>query len=246
MKVAFRIFRFNPETDKEPHYDNFAIEASPNDRVLDCLNRVRWEQDSSLAFRMSCAHGICGSDGLTINGAPALACQKLVKDYSHSKEILVEPLKFFRVVKDLNVDMDPFFERVKRILPEVSPQELRAVGKYMVERLQTIGERSLFDDAVKCILCGCCLAACPVNLKEDPAFVGPAAILRAHRYLFDSRVRSGEERMRILEEPHGIWNCRSYYQCTRVCPKKIKVTEAILRTKKKILQELRPKQRQEG
>ncbi len=112
MKVTFKVFRFNPETDKTPHYDVFTVEANPNDRILDCLNRIRWEQDSSLAFRMSCAHGICGSDGLTINGSSALACQKLVKDYDYSKEIMVEPLKFFPVIKDLNVDMEPFFARM--------------------------------------------------------------------------------------------------------------------------------------
>jgi succinate dehydrogenase / fumarate reductase iron-sulfur subunit len=245
MKVNFKIFRFNPETDKTPHYDVFKVEASPNDRVLDCLNRIWWEQDSSLAFRMSCAHGICGSDGLTINGSPALACQKLVKDYDYSKEIAVEPLKFFPVEKDLNVDLEPFFSRIKAIHPETHQPEMLAEDTTAVERVQTVEERSLFDDAVKCILCACCVAACPVNLKEEPEFVGPAALLRAQRYIFDSRTRDTPERMRVLEKPHGVWSCKSYYQCTRVCPKKIRVTEAILQTKKKILQELHPKQKQE-
>ena len=96
MNVALKVYRFNPETDKEPHYDVFAIEAEPNDRILDCLNKIRWKQDSTLSFRMSCAHGICGSDGLTINSQSALACQKLVKDYDFTKEILIEPLKYFQ------------------------------------------------------------------------------------------------------------------------------------------------------
>ncbi len=244
MKVAFKVFRFNPETDKEPHHDLFMVDATPNDRVLDCLNRIRWEQDSSLAFRMSCGHGICGSDGLTINGSPALACQKLVKDYDYSKEIVVEPLKFFPVEKDLVVDLEPFFARIKAINPETTkPEPLALEAK--TEQNQSIEERSLFDDAVKCILCACCVSACPVNLKEDPAFLGPAALLRAQRYIFDSRTQDSVERMRVLEKPHGVWSCKTYYQCTRVCPKKIRVTEAILSTKKKILQELRPKQ-QEG
>ena len=110
MKVKLKIYRFNPETDKEPHYDTFTVEAEPNERILDCLNKIRWEQDSSLAYRMSCAHGICGSDAVTINGIPALACQKLVKDYENTQELLVEPLKYFPIIKDLTVDMEPFFK----------------------------------------------------------------------------------------------------------------------------------------
>lgn len=245
MKVAFKVFRFSPETDQTPHHDIFAVEASSNDRILDCLNRIRWEQDSTLAFRMSCGHGICGSDGLTINGSPALACQKLVKDFDYSKEIVVEPLMFFPVVKDLVVDMEPFYAQIKAIHPETSkPEVLAAEGAG--ERIQSMENRTLFEDALKCILCACCVSACPVNLKEDPAFLGPAALLRAQRYIFDSRAKDSIERMRILEKPHGVWSCKSYYQCTRVCPKKIRVTEAILRTKKKILEELHPKPEQEG
>jgi succinate dehydrogenase / fumarate reductase iron-sulfur subunit len=243
MEVKFRIFRFNPEADKAPHYDMFTVKAELNDRILDCLNKIRWEHDSSLAYRMSCAHGVCGSDGVTINGSPALACQKLVKDYDYKREIVVEPLKFFPVVKDLIVDMEPFFERTKA----VSPDKIENASAVVMdrERTQTPEERSLFDDAVKCILCACCVAACPVMLKEEPDFIGPAAVLRAQRYIFDSRVTDTAERMKVLEKPHGIWSCKSYYRCTQVCPKKIKVTEAILKTKKKILQQLHPKKEQE-
>jgi succinate dehydrogenase / fumarate reductase iron-sulfur subunit len=241
VKVKFKIFRFNPETDEQSHYDVFTVKANVKDRILDCLNKIRWEQDSSLAYRMSCAHGICGSDGLTINGSPALACQKLVKDYDYAKEIVVEPLKFFTVVKDLIVNMEQFFERIKAISPVRI--ERSSTGVINKEHTQTPEERRLFDDAIKCILCACCIAACPVTLKEEPDFIGPAAILRAHRYIFDSRVTDSEERMKVLEKPHGIWSCKSYYRCTQVCPKNIKVTEAILKTKKKILQQLHPKKK---
>ena len=237
MKVKLRVFRFDPENDKSPRHDVFTVEASPNERILDCLNRIRWEQDSSLAFRMSCAHGICGSDGLTINGVPALACQKLVKDYDYSKEILIEPLKGFKVIKDLNVDMEPFFEKIRTIQPQNAQPTASATDATAKERSQNINERALFDDAIKCILCACCVAACPVVLKEDIEFVGPAALLRAQRYIFDSRTGDVAARMTILEKLHGIWSCKSYCKCTVVCPKKIKVTEAILKTKKKILQE---------
>jgi succinate dehydrogenase / fumarate reductase, iron-sulfur subunit len=239
MKVNLKIFRFNPELDKEPHYDTFSVEANPNDRILDCLNKIRWEQDSSLTYRMSCAHGICGSDAVNINGMPSLACQKLIKDYDITHELLIEPLKFFPVIKDLTVDMEPFFRRIKAINP--NPTTGSHVDPVNNERLQSVEERKRIDEAVKCILCGCCVAACPVILEQEPKFIGPAAILRAQKYIFDSRITDKTDRMRIMEKPYGIWGCKSYYMCTLVCPKKIKVTEQIIKTKKKIIQELHSK-----
>ena len=244
MKVKFKVFRFNPETDEASHYDVFTVNAGLNDRILDCLNKIRWEQDSSLAYRMSCAHGICGSDGVTINGEPALACQKLVKDYDYTREIVIEPLKFFRVIKDLNVEMEPFFERMKVIQPDENETMLTA-GTLEKEHIQSVEERNLIDDAIKCIMCACCVAACPVMLEKEPEFIGPAAILRAQRYIFDSRLADATRRMMIMEKPHGVWSCKTYYRCTQVCPKKIKVTEAILKTKKKILQQLHTKKETE-
>ena len=239
MMVKLKIFRFDPQNDKEPHYDGFTVDAKPTDRLLDCLNKVRWEQDGSLAYRMSCAHGICGSDGMTINGVSALACQKLVKDYDADKEILIEPLSVFPVVKDLVVDMEPFFEREKSVHPPsgISLTEAEE-GK---EHLQTVEQRLQFDDDIKCIMCACCVSACPVNQKEDPLYVGPAAIVRAHRYIFDSRVKDMLERLQIMDKPHGAWSCKSYYKCTQVCPKEIQVTKRILEVKRKILDELQSK-----
>ena len=239
MNVKLKIFRFDPLIDKEPHYDTFVVEAKSTDRLLDCLNKVRWEQDGSLAYRMSCAHGICGSDGMTINGVSALACQTLVRDYEAEEEILIEPLSVFPAVKDLVVDMDEFFAREKSVHPSdgislTEPEE----GK---EYPQTIEQRLQFDDDIKCIMCACCVSACPVNQKEDPAYVGPAAIVRAHRYIFDSRMKDTLERLQILDKPHGAWSCKTYYRCTIVCPKAIQVTKHILEVRRKILDELRPK-----
>lgn len=235
MKVTMKVFRFNPKAEDEPHYDIFNVEAEPNERILDCLNKIRWQQDSTLSFRMSCTHGICGSDGLTINNQAALACQKLVKDYDYSREILIEPLRYFDVIKDLIVDLKPFFNRIKSISPEIS-QNI-ALDTNEAERIQSTEERSIFDDALKCILCGCCYGACPVMTEQDQEFVGPAAILRAQRYIFDSRITDKKERLDVMRKPHGAWGCKSYYMCTVVCPKKIKVTEAILKTKKKIIEQ---------
>lgn len=117
MIMKFRIFRYDPDKDDEPYYQSYEVEASPKDRILDCLNRIRAEKDSTLSFRMSCGHGVCGSDGMRINGTSALACQKLVKDFDENEEILIEPLQVFRVVKDLVVDMEPFFERYYSVKP---------------------------------------------------------------------------------------------------------------------------------
>ncbi|MGZ4849993.1 MAG: succinate dehydrogenase/fumarate reductase iron-sulfur subunit [Candidatus Bathyarchaeia archaeon] len=238
MKIKMKIHRFNPETDKVPYYDVFEVDAQANDRILDCLNKIRWEQDSTLSYRMSCAHGVCGSDAVSINGIPALACQKLVKDYDYSKELVIEPLKYFPVIKDLIVDMRLFFRRIKAIQPN-TPQQLTD-DLPEKERLQSVDERSRIDDAIKCILCGCCVAACPVILEQEPQFIGPAALLREQKYIFDSRATDVIERMRVLEKPYGIWGCKSYFMCTIVCPKNIKVTEAIIKTKKKIIRELHP------
>ena len=238
MKVTLKVYRFNPDTDTEPHYDTFNVEAEANERILDCLNRVRWQQDSTLSFRMSCAHGICGSDGLTINNQAVLACQKLVKDYDYSKDILIEPLRYFKVVKDLIVDLKPFFERINSTSPK-TPQN-SVLDPLEAERIQSTEQHSRFDDALKCILCGCCYGACPVMTEQDQEFVGPAAILRAQRYIFDSRTTNQTERLAVIQKPHGVWGCKSYYACTVVCPKNIKVTEAILKTKKKIIEQLQP------
>jgi succinate dehydrogenase / fumarate reductase iron-sulfur subunit len=239
MRVELKIFRFDPKIDKDPHYDKFTVEAKSTDRILDCLNKVRWEQDGSLAYRMSCAHGICGSDGMTINGVSALACQKLVQDFKTSNEILIEPLSVFSVLKDLVVDMKPFFEREKSIHPNEGIAFFES--NLEKEHLQNPEERAKFDDDIKCIMCACCVSACPVSQKEDRAYVGPAAIVRAHRYIFDSRVKDKLERLAIMDKPHGAGSCKGYYKCTQVCPKGIQVTKHIFEVKREILAQLHPK-----
>jgi succinate dehydrogenase / fumarate reductase iron-sulfur subunit len=176
---------------------------------------------------------------MTINGVSALSCQKLVRDYDTDKEILIEPLSVFQVVKDLVVDMEPFFEREKLVHPPGGINLANAEeGK---EHLQTVDQRLQFDDDIKCIMCACCISACPVNQKEDPQYVGPAAVVRAHRYIFDSRVRDMLERLKIMAKSHGAWSCKSYYKCTQVCPKEIQVTKHILEVKRKIIEELQSK-----
>jgi len=160
MKVSVRILRFDSEKDKKPYWQQFEVEAEPTDRVLDLLHYIRDEHDGTLAFRRSCGHGICGSDAMVINGKNRLACKTLVKDLK--QPITIEPLKGFRVIKDLIVDMEPFFAKYRAIMPYLINDE----PPPPTERLQSPEERELFDDTTKCILCACCtLAARPVALS---------------------------------------------------------------------------------
>ncbi len=227
MQVTLRIRRFNPETDARPHLETYPVEADPNDQVLDLLNRVKWYQDGTLAYRRSCGHGICGSDAMRINGVNHLACKVLVKTLGD--QIIVEPLLGLRVVKDLIVDMEPFFEHYRSVLPflvndEPAPER---------ERLQSPAERARFDDTTKCILCAACTTSCP-SFWADDEYVGPAAIVQAHRFVFDSRDRAAPERLRILADQMGVWRCRTAFNCTAACPRDIHVTQAIAEVKKAI------------
>jgi succinate dehydrogenase / fumarate reductase iron-sulfur subunit len=222
--TLFKIFRFTPEHDKEPRYETYNLKVDPNTRILYCLNIIRDEFDPSLSYRWSCSHGICGSCGVTINGLATLACQKLVKHYKH--EIKIEPLGFFPIVKDLIVEMDIFFERIKNIHPENWGKISPVTASRQLHQSQA--EYNQIVDAIKCVMCGCCTAQCPVTREEEPEFIGPAAVLRAKRYIFDTRLLYKNERRQIIGEPHGVWSCKTYWQCTRVCPKGIQVTRNIL------------------
>lgn len=229
MVVRLKIFRFDPESDEKPYYRHYEVEAEPTDRLLDCLNRVRWEQDPTLSFRMSCGHGVCGSDGMKIDGVCALACQKLVK--SLGPEVLVEPLPVFRVIKDLVVDLEPFFEKYHSIRPHLVAKAPPPGD----ERRQSPDEIDRLEDAVRCILCACCTSSCPVNQNpETEDYVGPAALVRAFRYLFDSRDEAALERIALLDRKDGAWGCRTLWKCTEVCPKEIPVTRLIGQIKRKI------------
>jgi len=237
LRCNFKVFRFDPSKDKEPYYRNYTVEAQPGDRILDCLNTIRWEQDPSLAFRWSCAHGVCGSDALKINGASALACQKLVKNYT-TTDFLIEPIPVFPLLKDLIVDMEPFFKIYHSIKPYLISQE----PPPETERIQKPEERKMIEDTIKCISCACCTSSCPVNLGENTDYIGPAALVKAHRYIFDSRDTTMIDRCVSLNSYDGAWGCKTYFYCTDVCPKSIKVTSAITRVKQEIVKLKRAKQ----
>ena len=235
MEVRLKIFRYDPEHDEKPSYRSYTLAAEPFDRLLDCLNRIRWEQDPTLAFRMSCGHGVCGSDGMRIDGICGLPCQKLVSAFDH--EVLIEPLPVFRVIKDLVVDLEPFFQKYRSMKPFLITQE----SPPEKERIQSQEEQKGFEDAIRCILCACCTASCPVNQREETAaYAGPAALVRAFRYLFDSRDEGSAERLALLDRKEGAWGCQTLWKCTQVCPKEIPVTKEIGRIKKRIYEARKP------
>jgi len=230
MQVTLKVFRYNPETDSQPHYDTFTLEAEPTDRVLDLLEKAKGYQDGTLSFRRSCAHGVCGSDAMRINGSNRLACKTLVKDLG-TDHITVEPILGLPVVKDLIVDMEPFFDHYRTVMPYfVNDEPLPADGK---ERLQSPEERARFDDTTKCILCACCTTSCP-TFWANGQYLGPAAIVNAHRFIFDSRDRAAAERLEILATRSGVFACRTAFNCTEACPREIKITQAIAEVKQAI------------
>jgi len=222
MRVHLRIRRFNPEADEEPHWEEYRVDAEPTDRVLDLLHQVKWFQDGTLTFRRSCAHGVCGSDAMLINGRNRLACEYLVRDAG--SRISVEAIRGMPLVKDLLVDLDGFWEKYKQVMPFLVNDEVPADGR---ERLQSPEERARFDDTTKCILCAACTTACPV-FWTNPDYVGPASIVNAHRFIFDSRDRAGEERLEIMADADGVWRCRTVFNCVEACPRGINITGAIL------------------
>jgi succinate dehydrogenase / fumarate reductase iron-sulfur subunit len=232
MKIQVEIRRFNPEKDKEPHFQKFEVEAEPTDRLLDALMKIKRVQDPSLGLRKSCAHGVCGSDAMIINGKEGLACKTLIKDVAESEgaTVRVEPLRVLRVERDLMVGQAPFFKAYRQVKPYLinpSPPQDK-------ERLQSPEERKKYDDATKCILCAACYSACPVKQEKNPRYLGPAAIVQASRFIEDSRDQGLDERVPTLDYPDGVWPCESLFECTRVCPRGIKVTKLINLTKKEI------------
>jgi succinate dehydrogenase / fumarate reductase iron-sulfur subunit len=232
MQAKLRIRRFNPETDKKPWWGEYTlVDVLRTDTVLDLLHRVKWEQDGTLTLRRSCAHGVCGSDAMRINGANALACKTLVKELGVKNDVVkiqVEPILGLRVEKDLLVDMEPFFDHYRSVMPYfITDAPVPADGR---ERLQSPEDRARFDDTTKCILCAACTTSCP-SFWSDGRYVGPAAIVQAHRFIFDTRDDGTSERLDVLADTFGVWRCRTIFNCTNACPREIKVTEAIAEVK---------------
>lgn len=227
MNATITVRRYQPEERDEPYYEDFEVDVEPTDRVLDALNHIKWHVDGTLALRRSCQHGICGSDAMRINGENRLACKTLMEEVGD--EVTVEPLMGFEVEKDLIVDFEDFFE------------QMREVGAYQMtdseppdrERVQSPEEYERYEETSKCIMCGACTGGCP-SFWPNPDFVGPAAIVQAHRFIFDSRDEGTEERLVELDRRDGAWACRTIFNCTKACPVDIQVTKAIGEVKQAI------------
>jgi succinate dehydrogenase / fumarate reductase iron-sulfur subunit len=234
VTVTVRIHRFNPEVDEEPHWESYEVPASPTDRVLNLLHHIKWYIDGTLSFRRSCAHGVCGSDAMRINGVNRLSCKVLMKDLlepgGKKTTLTIEPIKGLPVQKDLYVDMEPFFEAYRAVQPYL----MNYGNTPTRERIQSQADRDRFDDTTKCILCAACTTSCPVYWS-DGSYFGPAAIVNAHRFIFDSRDDAAEERLDILNDTEGVWRCRTTFNCTDACPRGIQITKAIQEVKRALL-----------
>lgn len=227
-RAHIKIKRYQPEQNAEPYWQEFSLEVEGTDRLLDALNKIKWTQDGTLTFRRSCAHGVCGSDSMRVNGRNRLACKLLMADVG--TRVTIEPMLGFPVVRDLVVDMDPFFNKYEKVKPYLINEEPAP----HTERRQSPEERARYDETTKCILCGACTGSCP-SVWANPDWVGPASIVNAHRFIFDSRDRGAAERLDILGDRNGVWRCRTIFNCSEACPRGIHVTEAIEEVKRAIV-----------
>ena len=228
MEIKVRIKRFNPEKDTRPYWAEYTVKAEATDRVLDLLESIKDDQDGTLAYRRSCAHGVCGSDAMMIDGLNRLACKVLVKEIGRA--VKIEPLRGLPVIKDLIVDMEPFFARYRAIKPYLINNE----APPPTEWIQSPEQRTHFDDTTKCILCAACTTACPAYWANNH-YIGPASLVQAHRFIFDSRDRGAADRLEIINAREGVWRCRTMFNCVEACPRDINITKAIGQIKKALL-----------
>jgi succinate dehydrogenase / fumarate reductase iron-sulfur subunit len=224
-EYTFRIERFDPERDHSPHWEEFRVKMGPTERLLDGLLKIKDTLDGSLTFRRSCAHGICGSCAMKINGKNGLACQTLIRDMPGT--ITLEPLPHYPLIKDLVVDMKPFFHKNEKILPYLINNEPPPER----ERTQNPDDQHKILESITCIMCGSCTSSCP-SFWTDREYLGPSALLKAYRFIFDTRDRASDERLSIITQRHGLWRCHSIYNCVEVCPKEIDITSHITELKR--------------
>ena len=221
MTLTVKVKRYDPEKDARPRWEEFQVPADPMDRALDLLHYIKWHLDGSLSFRKSCAHGICGSDAMKINGENKLACSILIQDMGlkDGDTVTFEALPAAPIVKDLVIDQSRFFDKYRAVMPWLihdgpTPEK---------ERFQSPEQHAVIEDATKCIMCGACTHSCP-STWADPDYLGPAAMLKAYRYVFDSRDTEAEERLKVVDSKDGLWKCYTIFNCVQACPKGIDIT----------------------
>ena len=218
------VYRYNPETDLQPRMQDYNVDLPPGKdmMVLDLLQLVK-DQDQSLTYRRSCREGVCGSDGMNINGRNGLACITHVSEIVKNGKVVLRPLPGLPVVRDLVVDMTAFYKQYERIKPYLQNDEPPPA----IERLQSPEDRAKLDGLYECILCACCSTSCPSFWWNPDKFVGPAGLLQAYRFLADSRDTHTTERLAELEDPFSVFRCRGIMNCVSVCPKGLNPTKAI-------------------
>lgn len=230
-KFTIEVLRYDPDKDKEAYYETYEV---PNERpgmlILEALNYIKWNLEPTFTFRRSCREGVCGSDGVNVNGVNMLACLTKLDDIG-SDHITIQPLPGMPVMRDLVVDVEDFFTKfitVKPFLIRKSPTPYR-------EYYQSEEDRKKIDGLYECILCGCCSSSCP-SYWADKDYLGPNAFLRAWRYLVDTRDEGADERLAILNDKHGVWRCHTIYNCVEACPKELNPTKAIVGIRKMLLE----------
>lgn len=219
--MKFSIYRFNPDTDKDPYMQDYDIELASDTRMLlDAILQIK-QLDDTLSLRRSCREGVCGSDAMNINGKNGLAC---ITPLAGIKEpVVLRPLPGMPVIRDLIVDMTQFFEHYNSVKPYLVNNDPPPV----TERLQSPEDRAKLDGLYECIMCGACTAACPSFWWNPDKFVGPAGLLTAYRFIQDSRDQAQEERLENLEDPYRLYRCHNIMNCVDVCPKGLNPSKAI-------------------
>ncbi|MDH5326504.1 MAG: succinate dehydrogenase iron-sulfur subunit [Gammaproteobacteria bacterium] len=233
MEMKFSIYRFNPETDSKPYMKDYELESLQSGMMLlDALNRIKAELDESLSFRSSCGEGVCGSDGVNINGRNGLACITPLKGLK--QPVCVRPMPGLPVIRDLVVDMEQFYNQYRAVKPYLIVND----PEPEVEYYQTPEQRDCLDGLYECILCGCCSTSCPSFWWNPEKFRGPAALLQSWRFLADSRDQAADERLRDLEGAYKVFRCHTIMNCVDVCPKGLNPTAAIGNIRKLMLKHL--------
>jgi succinate dehydrogenase / fumarate reductase iron-sulfur subunit len=226
--LQFEVFRYDASRDEPPRIDRYDFPAGENISVLEALLRIRDEQDPTLAFRYACRGAVCGSCAMSINGRLGLACRVQLR-HLHARRIVIEPLPNFEVVKDLVVDMDPFWEKYERVQPWLHA----TIGGDKESRMSD-AQLSKIDQYVNCILCGLCMGACPV-LASNPAFTGPAALSKLYRFLEDAREDRSTETLEAEDRHEGAWGCHTITRCIAACPKGVRPTDGIEGLRRKLI-----------
>ncbi len=230
--LSLSIYRYNPEVNDKPFMQEYKIEipAKSDPMLLTLLERLKAEQDPTISFRRSCREGVCGSDGMNINGTNGLACVTTISQLKTDK-IVIRPLPGFPVVRDLAVDMSQFYQQYERIEPYLQNNTAAPAR----ERLQSPEDRAQLDGLYECILCACCTSSCPSFWWNPEKFVGPAGLLQARRFLADTRDTATQHRLAKLQDPFSVFRCRTIMNCTTVCPKGLNPSKAIAEIRKQML-----------